>query len=146
MKRNPEVHAQEALSDQPKQWHRLINPVLFAYREISQESIEIDPFELLYKRSFRKPETIQKELWTNEVNIPEVKSSCEYVTNRPERLEDSLKLVQGEVPEMLQKALRWHYDKKDKPRRFEVGDQVLIILPTESNKLLMQWTLHCGES
>ena len=31
-----------------------------------------------------------------------------------------------------------HYDKKAKPRRLEVGDQVLILLPTDSNKLLMQ--------
>ena len=32
-----------------------------------------------------------------------------------------------------------HYEKKAKPRCLEVGDQVLILLPTDSNKLLMQW-------
>ena len=30
---NPEVHAEEALPRPAQQWHRLINPVLFAYRE-----------------------------------------------------------------------------------------------------------------
>ena len=35
---------------------------------------------------------VQLELRTNEVNIPEVKTSCEYVTELRERLEDSLKL------------------------------------------------------
>ena len=29
--------------DQPKQWHRLINPVLFAYREVPQESTGFSP-------------------------------------------------------------------------------------------------------
>ena len=28
---------------------------------------------------------------------------------------------------------------KAKPRRLEVGDRVLMLLPTDSNKLLMQW-------
>ena len=63
--------------DQPKQWHRLINPVLFAYREVPQESTGFSPFQLLYGRAVRGPGTILKELWTKEVNIPEVKSSYE---------------------------------------------------------------------
>ena len=62
------------------------------------------------------------------MNIPEVKTSCEYVTALCERLEDLLKLAQEE----LQK----YYDRKAKPRCLEV--QVLILLPTDSNKLLMQ--------
>ena len=44
--------------DQPKQWHRLINPVLFAYREVPQESTGFSPFQLLYGRSVRGPGTI----------------------------------------------------------------------------------------
>ena len=119
--------------DQPKQWHRLINPVLFAYREVPQESTGFSPFQLLYGRSVRGPRTILKELWTKEVNIPE-KTSCEYVSELRERLEDSLKLAQEE----LQKSQK-DYDRKAKPRCLEVGEQVLILLPTDSNKLLMQW-------
>ena len=123
--------------DQPKQWHRLINPVLFAYREVPQESTGFSPFQLLYGRSVRGPR-ILKELWTKEVNIPEVKSSYEYVTELREHLEDSLKLAHEEL-EKSQKRYKRHYDQKAKPRRLEVGDRVLILLPTDSNKLLMQW-------
>ena len=65
--------------DQPKQWHTLINPV-FVYREVPQESTGFSPFQLLYGRSVRGPETILKGLRTKEVNIPEVKTSYEYVT------------------------------------------------------------------
>ena len=124
--------------DQPKQWHRLINPVLFAYREVPQESTGFSPFQLLYGRSVRGPGTILKELWTKEVNIPEVKSSYEYVTELREHLEVSLKLAQEEL-EKSQKRYKRHYDRKAKPRRLEVGDRVLILLPTDNNKLLMQW-------
>ena len=50
--------------DQPKQ----INPVM-------SESTGFSPFQFLYGRSVRRPGTILKELWTKEVNIPEVKTS-----------------------------------------------------------------------
>ena len=83
--------------DQPKQWHRLINPAMFAYREVPQESTGFSPFQLIYGRSVRGRGTILKELWTKKVNIPEVKSSYEYVTELRERLEDSLKLAQEEL-------------------------------------------------
>ena len=118
MKRNPQVQLKRLCQDQPKQWHRLINPVLFAYREVPQESTGFSPFQLL--RSVRGPGTILKELWTKEVNIPEVKS----VTELRERLEDSLKLAQEEL-EKSQKRYKRHYDRKAKPRRLEVGDRVL---------------------
>ena len=66
--------------DHLKQWHRLIYPFLFAYREVPQESTGFSPIHLFYGRSVRGPGTILEELWTKEVNIPEVKSNCEYFT------------------------------------------------------------------
>ena len=92
----------------------------------------------MYRRSVRGPGITLKELWTKEVNISEVKTSCEYVTELCEHLEDSLKLAQEEL-QKSQKRYKKHYSKKAKPRHLEVGAQVLILLPTENNKLLMQW-------
>ena len=82
---------------QPKQWHRLINPVLFAYRKVPKESTGFSPFHLLYGRSVRGPGTILNQLWTKEVSIPEVKSRYEHVTELREHLEDALKLAQEEL-------------------------------------------------
>ena len=64
----------------------------------------------------------------------EVKSSYKYVIELRERPEDSLKLAQEEL-EKSQKRYKRHYDRKYKPRRLEVGDRVLILLPTDSSKL-----------
>ena len=101
--------------DQPKQWHRLINPVLFAYREVPQESKGFSPFQLLYGQSVRGPGTILKELWTKEIDIPEVKFSYEYVTELRERFVDSLKLAQKGL-QKSQKRYKKYYDRKGKPR------------------------------
>ena len=57
-------------SEQPRQWHRYINPLLFAYREVPQESTGFSPFELLYGRAVRGPMFILKELWTKELEEP----------------------------------------------------------------------------
>ena len=58
-----------------RQWHRFINPLLFAYREVPQESTDFSPFELLYGRAGRGPMTILKERWTKEVEELEVKTA-----------------------------------------------------------------------
>ena len=72
------------------------------------------PFQLLYRRTVRGPGTILKELWTKEVNIPEVKTSYEYVTELRESLRDSLKLAWEEL-QKSQKRCKKHYNKKAKP-------------------------------
>ena len=46
--------------EQPKQWHRFINPLLFAYRVVAQASTEFSPFKLLYGCTMRGPMTILK--------------------------------------------------------------------------------------
>ena len=31
------------------------------------------------------------------------------------------------------------YDKRARSRKFDIGDKVLLLLPSESNKVLLQW-------
>ncbi|GFN97913.1 multiple epidermal growth factor-like domains protein 6 [Plakobranchus ocellatus] len=125
-------------SEQPRQWHRYINPLLFAYREVPQESTHFAPFELLYGRTVRGPTHILRELWTKEIEEPDVKSSYEYVLNLSERLEDTLKIAREEL-EKAQGRQKHYYDRTAKRRKFSVGEKVLVLPPTDSNKLLMQW-------
>ena len=73
------------------------------------------------------------------MNIPEVKTSYEYVTELlREHLEASLKQAQEEL-QKYQKCYKKCYDRKAKPRCLEVGEQVLMLLLTDGSKLLMQW-------
>ena len=84
-------------SEQPKQWHRYINAIRFAYREVPQDSTHIAPFELMYGRTIRGPTHILRELWTKDIDEHEVKSSYQYVLDLRERLEDTLKLAQEQL-------------------------------------------------
>ncbi|GFN97889.1 gypsy retrotransposon integrase-like protein 1 [Plakobranchus ocellatus] len=76
-------------SEHPRQWHRYINPLLFAYREVPQESTHFAPFELRYRRTVRGPMHILRELLTKDIEEPDVKSSYEYVLNLRRHTQDS---------------------------------------------------------
>jgi hypothetical protein len=96
------------------------------------------PFELLYGRTVRGPMTILKELWTEEFDEAEVKTSYQYVIDLREKLEQTLKLAREELKRSQARYQRY-YNRNAKDRKFVVGDKVLILLPTDKNKLLMQW-------
>ena len=66
-----------------------------------------------------------------------MRSSYQYVLDLRERLEDTLKLAQE--LKLLQAKQKCYYDKRTNVRRFQLGDKVLVLLPTDMNKLLLQW-------
>lgn len=125
-------------SERPKDWDRYLNPLLFAYREVPQESLRFSPFELVYGRTVRGPMTILKELWTKEIEDPEVKTTYQYVIDLRDRIESTCELTRQNLVSASKKQARY-YNKSAKQRNMKVGDKVLILLPTDNNKLLMQW-------
>ena len=62
-------------AERPKDWDRYLTALLFAVREVPQESLGFSPFELLYGRNVRGPMAILRELWTDEVEDEEVRST-----------------------------------------------------------------------
>ena len=69
---------------------------------------------------------------------PEVKNSYQYVFELRERLDQILKITWEEL-QKSQRKYKHYYDRKTKIRKFQEGDLVLVLLPTDRNKLLMQW-------
>ena len=124
--------------EKPKDWDRYIEPLLFAYREAPQHSLMFSPFELLYGRTVRGPMTILKELWSNEKNNVETQSVYEYVINLRNELEKTCKLASENLVNAQNKQ-KSHFDVRAKQRTLEPDDLVLLLLPTDNNKLLMHW-------
>ncbi|RUS68513.1 hypothetical protein EGW08_023725 [Elysia chlorotica] len=56
-------------NEKPKQWHRYINALLFAYREVPQESTHFAPFELMYGRTWKGPYDIIKSVGLNDYKV-----------------------------------------------------------------------------
>ena len=81
---------------------------------------------------------ILRELWTKEVNNPDVKSTYQYVVDLKERLESTCKIAKENLEKSSSKY-RAYYNKGARKRDMKVGEKVLVLLPTSKNKLLMQW-------
>ena len=125
-------------AEKPKDWDRYIAPLLFAYREVRQESLDFSPFELLYGRTVRGPMAILRELWSQEELEPEVKTTYQYVVDLQNRIEQTCELARNELAKAHDRQKRL-YDKKSVNRKFKPGSKVLVLRPTSNNKLLMQW-------
>ena len=71
------------------------------------------------------------------LNEHEVKSSHQHVLHLRVRLEDTLQLSQGKL-KISQAKQKCYYDKKTQVQCFQPGDKVLVLLPTDMNKLQLQ--------
>ena len=124
-------------ADRPNDWDMHLPALLFAVREIPQELLGFSPFELLYGRNVRGPMHILKEMWSVEETDEHARLTYQYVIDLREHLEKTCKLAQDNVRKLdiQQNAF---YDKRGRSRKFDVGDKVLLLLPNESNKILLQ--------
>ena len=78
-----------------------------------------------------------KELWTENID-GEIRNLCEYVINLKDKLESTMNIAKDNL-EKSQNRHKYYYDRRSKENKIGVGDQLLVLLPTNNNKLTMQW-------
>ena len=118
-----------------KDWDEHLPYLLFAFREVPQESTEFSPFELLYGRRVRGPLDALKEAWVGYEGEKENVSI--HVLEMSRCLEEMSELVKENVTQ-AQKKQRNYYDKKSKPQDLKVGDEVIMLEPARRSKLQLE--------
>ncbi|XP_064087495.1 uncharacterized protein LOC135202170 [Macrobrachium nipponense] len=124
--------------DNPNEWDKYINVVLFAYREIPNDSLKFSPFELLYGRNVRGPLSILLELVSNNSIDGELTTSYQYIINLRDKLQSMAEVAVNNA-KVSAKKYKEYFDQKTSSRKSKVNDEVLVMLPNSSNKFLMQW-------
>ena len=119
-----------------KDWDKLIPYVLFAYGEVPQSSTGFSPFELLYGRTVRGPLDILRETWEATEGVDQ--SVVSYILSIREKIAQMTEIVPKNLRSKREAQNRW-YDQTARERCFDPGDQVLVLLPTSTNKLLAKW-------
>ncbi|CAM4665883.1 unnamed protein product [Lepidochelys olivacea] len=66
------------MDQHPQDWDKYLPHLLFAYREVPQESTGFSPFELLYGRRVRGPLDLMRDEWEGKAT-PDGESVVEYV-------------------------------------------------------------------
>ena len=99
-------------------WDQLLPFLLFAYREVPQESTGFSPFELLFGRRVRGPLDILHEQW--EVRKTTSEDVVSYVLHMRERLV-SMSEIEKEPIRMAQARQKSWYDQKSRSQSFKEG-------------------------
>jgi len=86
--------------------------------------------------------TLLKRNWTDEDKDPEMKTLYQYVVDLRGRVEETCKMAKEELAK-IQVRNQKYYNKRTRDRKLQVGDNVLLLLPTERNKLTLAWRGPC---
>ena len=109
-----------------RDWDEGVPFVLFAVREVVQESLGFSPSELVFGHTVRGPLKILRESWLSEKASHH--NLSDYVTKIRCRLSRACELAKENLG-VSQKRMKQHYDRKAVVREFKPGDQVMILFP-----------------
>ena len=107
--------------------------MLFAYSEVPESTTGFSPFELLYGREVRGPSDMLREKWRASKKSDE--SVLFHILKVRETLEEMSGLV-SENARCAQKRQKFWYSQNARGKELQIGEKVLVVLPTTSNKLL----------
>ena len=95
-------------SDKPKDWDRYVPALLFAYREMPNESTGFSPLELLYGRTPRGPVSILRKVWTGSKHDQEVPNTYQYVFDLKTSLAETCRLAPESACFASQRCRHYH--------------------------------------
>jgi len=108
-----------------RDWDQGVHLLLLVARESVQAPLGFSPFQLVFGQTVRGPLKLLKEAWLAEdssVNLLDQVADLRY------RLVCARYFAQPNLVASQQKMKTW-YDKRVKTRCFNIGDQVLVLLP-----------------
>ena len=126
-------------TDKPREWHRYLPATLFAMREMPSDRTGFSAFEMLYGRSLWGPLSVLRDLWEDTKLNDEQRSCFQYVIDLKDKLAQCAKLA-AENADVSASRYKTYFDLRSQDRHFKVGDEVLILLPDSTSKLLMSWS------
>jgi hypothetical protein len=114
--------------------------LLWAYRNLPNETTGLTPYELLYGRAGRGPLEVLRDTWTGEIdNLPDM---AEPVQKYLARLKSDLRIANDVATSnalVRQEAYVNQHNLRAREKTFEEGDQVLILFGDSPSKLHSRW-------
>ena len=127
-------------SDSPRDWDKQLPFLLWAYKELPNDTTGISPYQLLYGKMGRGPLAILKDTFANDLNdsIPLNHSVQQYMDKLRSNLDAAFALAQQNAS-VSQNSYTNYYNNWSKDKCFSVGEEVLVLHPNSTNKLQAQW-------
>jgi len=128
-------------ADHPKSWHKNLGFIMWALREVPNETTGVAPWVLAFGRLPRGPLAVLKETWCGEreftLNLG--KTPVQYLKNLHPQLD--IANSYAKLPtEHVQPRYATHYNLRSRDKHFVVNDQVLILQPdSTASRLHSKW-------
>ena len=113
-------------------WDEGVPLLLFATREVVQESLGFSPFELVFGHSVRGPLALMKDAMLE--NNAAQTDVLTYVSNFRQRLMESRDHARKHLDASQDRMKSW-FDRKARRREFVVGQKVLVLIPGQGSAL-----------
>ena len=109
---------------------------MFAARESVQESLGFSPFNLVFGHLVRGPLKLLKEQWLNDDDDSVKVNLLDYVSKFRIRLHEAGEIAKKNLENSQQKMKMYmDYDRNVKARKYEPGDEVLVLSPLRGKPL-----------
>jgi len=124
----------------PKQWHKLLPIVLWCMRKSRNETLGVSPFMMVMGRNPANPLKILKDTWTGEHQLPQTvgKSVSEFLAELQTQIQEIHDYADDHADVEQQRYTDQH-NKRAVDKHFQIGQQVIVLIPDSTNKFLSQW-------
>ncbi len=128
-------------ADNPKSWHKYLGYIMWALREVPNETTGVPPWLLTYGHLPRGPLAVLKETWCEERELPLNlgKTPTEFLRELLDKLKVAQTYAQSHT-DREQQRYATHYNLRSCDKHFDVGDQVLILQPdSTASRTFSKW-------
>jgi len=128
-------------TDHPKSWYKYLGYIMWALREVPNETTGVAPWMLAFGRLPRGPLAVLKETWCGERDFPLDlgKSPVDFLKELHEKLEIA-ELYAKLHTTGAQHRYATRYNLRSRDKHFNVNDQVLILQPdSTASHLHSKW-------
>ncbi|XP_067139029.1 uncharacterized protein [Centruroides vittatus] len=128
------------IAENNRDWDRIVPFLLWAYREVPNETTGISPFELLYGRAPTGPLSVLRNIWAGEASPPD--SLNANIREYLDKLTERIKVVHNyadKTAALQQQTYASHYNLRTRRKEFAVGDSVLVLKALCNRKTDDRW-------
>ena len=123
-----------------RQWHKFVPMMVWALREVPNATTGVSPYMMVYGRTPRGPLSILKESWTGERDFATdlCKPVENYLFELKTKLETAADFAKQHAKHQQEQYVS-RYNLRSKDKKFDVGEQVIVLAPENVGKLCNRW-------
>ena len=131
-------------ADRPNMWHQILPLALWSLRTSVNETLGLSPYQMVFGHPAIGPLQLLSDDWTGVRPLPLdiAKAPAKYMEN----LERKLQLASDySIDHATREQARYthNYNLKSRDKSFQIGERVVYLMPSSTQKLTRTWTGPC---